>query len=431
MSQDSIINQFVNNLPFELHLWSPDVGKYSACGPGTKHRARIDEFIRTGDVDLLYKNTLDKACFYHDSSYSKVKDVPARQAADKQLMDRSLKIAGDTTLDGYQRALAAAIYNFFDKKIQLGQGLSRTQQLKLKTTYYDPTSGFSSVRKLAEQTKLPRREVVNWLERQAVYSKHKRYNSKHKTRRVMVRYKDAQWQSDLVDVRALSASNERTGYILTIVDLFSKFAWGLPIKRKTGDEITRAFKTVFKERQPERIQTDRGSEFINKNTQALFASKNIKWFATQNENKAQTVERFNSSLQQLMYRYFTANKTKRWLEVLPKLMENYNNSYHRSIKMTPVEASKAENESAVWESLYGSLFPLKKTKPTFQVGDTVRIFKHRGKFKRGYTANFTNEWFRVSEVLQTAPPTYRLVDSDGEEIIGAFYAEELSRFIPG
>ena len=76
MANDSIINKFVNNLPFELHLFDPKNGVYSACGPGTKHYERIKKYIETGDTKHIFKNELDKACFYHDSSYSKYKDVP-------------------------------------------------------------------------------------------------------------------------------------------------------------------------------------------------------------------------------------------------------------------------------------------------------------------------------------------------------------------
>ena len=89
MSNDSIINKFVNNLPFELHLVDPYVGKYAACGPGTKHYERIKKYIKTNDTNHIYKNELDKACFIHDSAYSKYKDVPNRHVADQQLMDKA------------------------------------------------------------------------------------------------------------------------------------------------------------------------------------------------------------------------------------------------------------------------------------------------------------------------------------------------------
>ena len=88
------------------------------------------------------------------------------------------------------------------------------------------------------------------------------------------------------------------------------------------------------------LQTDHGSECIGKKTQALFQENDIKWFETYNTVKAQVVERFNRTLKDRMYTYFTANDTKQWVDVFPDLVYNYNNSYHRSIKMTPAEATE-------------------------------------------------------------------------------------------
>ena len=105
-----------------------------------------------------------------------------------------------------------------------------------------------------------------------------------------------------------------------------------------------------------------------------------------------------------MYRQFTANDTKQWVDVSPNLVYNYNNSYHRSIKMTPVEAT--ENPRKAWDNLYGSKD--EKSKPIFKPGDFVRISKYRGKLKRGYSANYTNEVFVVTDVLQTTPFTYKI-----------------------
>ena len=175
------------------------------------------------------------------------------------------------------------------------------------------------------------------------------------------------------------------------------------------------------------LQTDHGSEFIGKKTQALLQENDIKWFETYNTVKAQIVERFNRTLKDRMYKYFTANDTKRWVDVLPDLVYNYNNSYHRSIKMTPVEAT--ENPRKAWDNLYGSKD--EKSKPKFKPGDFVRISKYRGKFKRGYTANYTNEVFVVTDVLETTPFTYKIAEiRNADKIIGTFYEEELSLFKP-
>ena len=249
---------------------------------------------------------------------------------------------------------------------------------------------------------------------------------KFKTRRVIVGKIDDQWQADLVDMQKLKSFNNNINYILTIIDIFSKHAWAIPIKKKTGEEITKAFTNVFKERKPEKLQTDKGLEFINKQTKALFEKHNIKWFTTENETKAQVVERFNRTIKEKMFKYFTHYKTKKCIDILNKLLLKYNNSFHRSIKMTPNEASKLKNSSTVYKNLYPTsiVFSI----PKYQEGDKVRISKKRKTFRKGYLPNFTEEVFIISKVLVTEPPTYQLKDMDGEDIIGSFYETEIVKY---
>ena len=109
---------------------------------------------------------------------------------------------------------------------------------------------------------------------------------------------------------------------MTVIDIFSKFAWAIPIKNKTGDSITRAFEIIFKDRIPTKLHTDKGLEFINKSTQNLFKRKGIHWFATENETKDQVVERFNRTLKSKMYKYFTAKGTKTWINIIDELVYN-------------------------------------------------------------------------------------------------------------
>ena len=128
-----------------------------------------------------------------------------------------------------------------------------------------------------------------------------------------------------------------------------------------------------------------------------------------------------------MYKYFTANNTKRWIDVLPDLVHNYNNSYHRSIKMTPVQAR--ENPVQAWENLNAEAKPSHEA--TYKPGDFVRISKYRGKFKRGYTPNYTSEVFVVTDVLKTTPVTYKVAEiRNADKIVGTFYPEELSLLKP-
>ena len=99
----------------EMHLRQPQF-TYSACGPFTKHKQRIQKFKETGDTNYIYKNELDKACFAHDAAYSDSKDLTKRTAAVKILRNRAFNIAKDQKYYGYQRELASMVYTFFDKR---------------------------------------------------------------------------------------------------------------------------------------------------------------------------------------------------------------------------------------------------------------------------------------------------------------------------
>ena len=105
----------------EMHLKQPGF-TYSACGPFTKNKERIEKFMQTGNTDFIYKNELDKACFQHDMAYGKSKDLVKRTQSDKVLKDKAFKIASNPKYDGYQRGLASMVYNFFDKKSK-GSGI--------------------------------------------------------------------------------------------------------------------------------------------------------------------------------------------------------------------------------------------------------------------------------------------------------------------
>ena len=99
----------------EMHLKQPSF-TYSTCGPFTKIKERMEKFMQTGNINFIYKNELDKACFQHDMAYGLTKNLVERTQSDNILKDKAFKIAIDPNYDGYQRGLASMVYKFFDKK---------------------------------------------------------------------------------------------------------------------------------------------------------------------------------------------------------------------------------------------------------------------------------------------------------------------------
>ncbi|UYV76776.1 hypothetical protein LAZ67_14001996 [Cordylochernes scorpioides] len=278
-------------------------------------------------------------------------------------------------------------FRFAKKKREEEPSKKKKKKKSLEEIYYNPETGYRGINDLVRKTGYSQKEVSEFLHKQDVYTLHKPIKKKFETRIVYAPYKDYQWVSDL----AFMQKDKGFKYILTIIDAFTKYAWAIPIRNKTGDEITNAFREIFKERKPERMQTDKGTEFINSVTQNLLKKHNIEWFATQNVSKASIVERFNRTLKELMNKYSTHNNNRKWVDILPSLVKNYNNTFHTSIKMTPLEASKPENENKVYFNIY--INRIKSSNKKYNVGDKVRISKYKGHFDKGYLPNFTNEVF--------------------------------------
>ena len=129
-----------------------------------------------------------------------------------------------------------------------------------------------------------------------------------------------------------------------------------------------------------------------------------------------------------MWKMFTANNNTVYWDKTDKLVDDYNNTKHSSVKMNPKKASKKENEKNVLVNLYGDLIYWKPEKQKFAIGDKVRISKYKRRvFDKGYTPNWTEEVFVVNKVIPTKPVTYEIIDSMGEKIEGSFYEKELQK----
>ena len=197
-------------------------------------------------------------------------------------------------------------------------------------------------------------------------------------------------------------------------------------KNKTGLEVANAFSEIFKEgRKPGKIWSDKGTEFLNRIMSKSLKEENIELYHTENEEKSSIAERVNRTLKEKIAKYFTAHNTTKYYDVLDQIVHEHNNTFHNTIKTCPIEGTKKENEYDIYERVFQDKSSNKKTK--FKVGDRVRILKYIHKFKKGYERNWTTEIFVVDKVLNTNPITYEIKDSQGEEIKGSFYENELQK----
>ena len=208
-----------------------------------------------------------------------------------------------------------------------------------------------------------------------------------------------------------------------VIDVFSKYGWIVPLKSKSGVDVANALSKIFKERRCMKMWVDKGKEFYNKHVKAL----GVQLYSTENEEKSSVVERWNRTMKEKMFKYFSANNTKKYIDILDEMVNNYNHTKHSSIKMTPVEASDEKNKNRVWLNLNGSKgsnlngkVQTERQEPKFSVDGKVRISKKKSNFEKDYTPRWAKEVFTVSQIQYTDPPTYKITDTHGEEIQGTF-----------
>jgi hypothetical protein len=255
---------------------------------------------------------------------------------------------------------------------------------------------------------------------------HKPVRKKFPKRFVFVRQVDDVWGADLVEMPKLSKKNSGFKYILMVIDVFSKYGWAVPLKTKTGKEVISALQTIFKENKPKNLWVDKGKEFYNKDVSEVLKKNDIQMYSTNNDEKCSVVERWNRTIKTQLWKYFSANGTQKYTDILQPLIDKYNSTKHRSIGMTPSDARKPSNYKQVYKKLYFKKVKSRNAEPKYNVGDKVRITVKKHIFEKGYTNNWTDKVYTIKEVLRTLPPTYKIKD-DREEIQGTFYEQELQK----
>jgi len=303
-----------------------------------------------------------------------------------------------------------------------------------KRDYEDPSQpgALGGVSAFAKAHKLLEPDAKKILEQVLSYTLHKPVRKRFPTSPTLVFGRDEQWQMDLVDMQKLSKWNKGFKYMLTVIDVFSKVAWAEPLKTKSAKNMIEALNRLTQHFpvSPLRIQTDKGTEFLNKLVQAWFKKHHWDHFYTLGDAKASVIERWHRTLKQRMFRYFTAHNTLKWIDVLPHLVISYNETYHRSIGMAPIEVND-QNEEEVWNTLFGKRMRPRKGQarpPSLRVGDKVRLNKKHRPFKKGYLPGWTEEVFSVSKVRSSPRlPVYKIVEWDGTPIKGTFYEQDLQK----
>lgn len=240
---------------------------------------------------------------------------------------------------------------------------------------------------------------------------------------------DDTFQIDLIEFIPYASVNNQNRYALVVIDTFSKYAWTVPIKNKTGIDVTKAMKSVFEQsaRVCKNLQSDNGKEFYNKHFAALMQKYRVNHYSTFSKMKASICERLNRTLLNKLWKRLSLNGNHKWVNVLKQVTREYNETKHSKIKMKPSSVCKA-NEQYLLDNIYkiNHTFNV-SAKVAFKIGNNVRISKYKTIFEKSYTRNWSTEIFVIDKVLSTEPTTFLLRDLHGHQIQGAFHSYEMQK----
>ena len=316
----------------------------------------------------------------------------------------------------------------------------------LRRIYYDPShpasyEGEKALYKAVRREKkfnISHKQIRNWLQNQDAYSLNKSVKRNFQHGCVIVSSIDDQWDADLASFAYDADANDGYRYLLVVIDIFSRYGWIEPIKDKSSKEIVHAFNKILnKGRKPRRLRTDAAKDFTSKRFQENLKSKNINHFTTHSEKQANYVERFIKTIKSRIWRHIRSQNSRRYIDVLQKLVDSYNKSWHSGILSEPINVNKGNENRLWWQMYWPKDFGVKKdekkvgdkkVKFLFKVGEKVRISHLRSAFQWEYDIKWSGEIFKISKrFVRQGQPMYRIIDWFNKPVKGTFYQKELQK----
>ena len=169
---------------------------------------------------------------------------------------------------------------------------------------------------------------------------HKPIIRKFEKRKAHAASKDNIWGADLADMQLLNKYNKGIRFLLCVIDIFSKYAWVIPLKDKKGISIVKAFQSILKQsnsKKPNKIWVGKGSELYNAYFKKWLRDNDIVMYSTHNEGKSVVAERFIRTLKSQIYKYMTSISKNVYINKSNDIVNEYNNTYHTAIEMKPID----------------------------------------------------------------------------------------------
>ena len=290
-------------------------------------------------------------------------------------------------------------------------------------------SGITNIKKYYKKL-LSEDEIRDFLARSRTYTTHYSFKPP-KYNPYFCRKLRYQFQLDLTEISKMSQYNDGFRYILLCIDIFSRKLWTRLLKSKTANEVLTNFKSILKESgKPDTINSDQGAEWTNKAMLRFCKEQGIEIRHPFTQGHSPFVERVGLTIQNLIYKFITANMNYRFVDNLDDLVQTYNSRRHRSTGLTPNEGEMPINHLKIRMKNEEYYSKIKKTKKIrFKINDLVRISRLEPKFGRGYDKSAPEEIFRIIKIITKFPRVmYEIASLDGDEtIIGRFYQEQITR----
>lgn len=295
---------------------------------------------------------------------------------------------------------------------------------------------FSTPTRAAKHFNISVKRAKKILEHEDGYTLHREYKQPKIYNPYYVHSRREQVQADLIDVSKIAASNNNTTFLLVLIDIFTKRLWVYPLRNKSGASMRAALRLWFAslDTPPKKMMTDRGTEFTNYAVRSLLRSHGVEWQPANGTLKACIAERVNKTLQELIYKYMTQYESTNYIDRLPDIVRTYNKRIHSTIKMSPEEGDRPENEQNVRAILHQKYEKISRQRraPKLKLGAMVRVKTEPKKISsssRSYAEQFKGEYFKIMRINMSLPiPLYYLKSmDDGELIEGGFYANELQQ----
>lgn len=317
-----------------------------------------------------------------------------------------------------------------------GQALDDEEE-EIKRLYRLPghPTAFSAPKTVAEYHGITEERARRIVEAVESYVTHREFKRPRQFNPYYIRSRRDFAQADLIDMRALARVNGGVKFILLVIDCFSRFVWTYPLKTKSGAEVAAALRMWLDEcgEPPRAFSTDLGREFFNPHVRDVLGAAGVEQQRALGTCKASLAERANKSIQVLLYKYMSDAGSSKYVGVLDRLTDTYNNRPHRSLNgLTPAHADLPTNEAEMREVQNERFAKVKKKPPKFKLNEIVRVkidAKALEPASRAYNPQFKDEFYVIRAINDRLPvPLYYLTATeDDEEIEGGFYSNELTR----